>query len=91
MIAFIESVGWLALVAAILVLARWLWRHATSRGLRHLQEDNAAEIQTEASRTCPEHGEQAADRVVRVGGIEQCPECYREVVKHNPNFSNKLS
>jgi hypothetical protein len=76
----IEGVLFVALLAAVGALVR-LGVQSTSVGRRLRQAQNRALIDRTAAATCPIHGLQNEDELVRLpeGGL-MCPHCYKENV-----------
>lgn len=76
----LEGVLFVALLAAVGALVR-LGGQSTSVGRRLRQEQNRRLIDRTAAATCPIHGLQDEDDLVRLpeGGL-MCPRCYKENV-----------
>ena len=76
----IEGVLFVALLAAVGALFR-LGVQSTSVGRRLRQEQNRKLIDRAAAATCPIHGLQNEDELVRLpDGDLMCPRCYKENV-----------
>ena len=81
LVIILESVLFVALVAAVVALFRLLVLHFTPVGLRLRQLDNRKRIEREAELTCSVHGPHDEASLVRLPSGERiCPECYKEAV-----------
>ncbi len=80
-IIIIESVLFVAFVAAGGALFVFVVREFTPIGRRWQQARNRRRIEGEADRTCPIHGVHAASALVRLpSGETMCPRCYQEIL-----------
>ncbi|MEO8880489.1 MAG: hypothetical protein ABI446_08830 [Gemmatimonadaceae bacterium] len=78
----LEGLLFVASIATIAALVFYVTRSSTSLGLRAQQNRNRQEIEREAERVCPVHGEHAEEQLVRLESGERiCPECFREAMK----------
>ena len=77
----IESVLYVALIATAGALVVWGVWHVTPFGRVTRQTRNRRRIDRAAELTCPIHGVQAEEALVRIpGGESVCPRCYQETV-----------
>lgn len=75
----IESALFVALLAAVGALVRFALHQYTPLGLRRRQDGNRRRLERAADLTCPVHGPQAEEAMVRLpSGERMCPECYEE-------------
>ena len=79
-VIILEGILFVALLAAVGALVR-LGVQSTPVGRRLRQAQNRKEIDRAAAATCPIHGLQNEDELVRLpeGGL-MCPQCYKENV-----------
>lgn len=75
----IESVLFVALLAAIGALVRFALHHYTPLGMRRRQDGNRRRLEQAAEQRCPVHGPVAEEAMVRLpSGERMCPTCYEE-------------
>jgi hypothetical protein len=79
-VIILEGILFVALLAAVGALVRW-GLQSTPVGRRLRQAQNRKAIDRAAAATCPIHGLQNEDDLVRLpdGGL-MCPHCYQENV-----------
>ena len=78
-VIIIESVLFVALVAAIAALFFFVVLHFTPVGLRLRQTENRKRVERAAELTCPVHGFHDEASLVRLpSGERLCPECFKE-------------
>ena len=76
-----EGVLFVALVAAFGTLIFYVVTTFTPLGKRMQQTRNRKSIEREADLTCPIHGVQREEAMVRLpSGERVCPECFKETV-----------
>ena len=77
----LESVSFVALVAAGVALFAYVVLHFTPVGRRFRQVSNRRRIERSAELTCPIHGMHLEHELVRLpSGGAVCPECFKEIV-----------
>lgn len=80
-VIILESVLFVALVVAVGALFRLVVLHFTPVGLRLRQESNRKRIERSAQLTCPVHGVQEEETLVRLPSGERiCSACFQEAV-----------
>ena len=77
----LEGVLFVALVATVATLLCYAVLRWTPLGLRLRQTANRQEIEDALELTCPIHGLQRAEEMVRLpSGSRICPSCYKEAL-----------
>jgi hypothetical protein len=80
-VIILESVLFVALVVAVGALFRLVVLYYTPVGLRLRQSSNRKRIERSAQLTCPVHGLQEEETLVRLPNGEQiCSACFEEAV-----------
>lgn len=80
-VIFFEGVLFVAAVAAFTAFLLWGVKAFTPLGTRWKQKANRRLIDQQAALTCPIHGWQAPDSLVRLpGGESLCSRCYQETL-----------
>ena len=80
-VIILESVLFVALVVAVGALFRLVVLYYTPVGLRLRQTSNRKRIERSAQLTCPVHGSQEEETLVRLPNGERiCSECFKEAV-----------
>jgi hypothetical protein len=81
LLILVEVVLGVALVVLLGTAARRFFQDFTPAGLRRRQLANRRAIDAAAEATCPIHGRQPEDTLVRLrDGSVMCPHCYQETV-----------
>jgi hypothetical protein len=76
-----EGVLFVAAIAACTAFLFWGVKAFTPLGNRLKQTENRRQIDQQAALTCPIHGWQAPDSLVRLNGGESlCSKCYQETL-----------
>jgi len=82
----LENALLIALGVILVVLAFYLFRTQTSLGLRSRQNENRRTILDEAKFTCPVHGFQSPESLVRLDdGTVVCSHCFKGVIHGDTN------
>jgi hypothetical protein len=77
----LEGVLFVALIATIAALLFFGVYYLTPLGLRLKQDRNRRELERELDLTCPIHGLQREEEMVRLpSGSRICPVCYKEAL-----------
>ena len=77
----LESVSFVVLVATGVALFAYVVLHFTPVGRRYRQASNRRRIERSAALSCPIHGMQLEQSLVRLpSGDVVCPECFKEAV-----------
>jgi hypothetical protein len=77
----LEGVLFVALIATIAALLFFGVYYLTPLGLRLKQDRNRRELERELDLTCPIHGLQREEEMVRLpSGSRICPACYKEAL-----------
>jgi hypothetical protein len=77
----LEGVLFVALLATIAALLFFALLYLTPLGLRIRQDRNRRAIEAELDLTCPIHGLQREEQMVRLpSGSRICPACYKEAM-----------
>jgi len=77
----IEGVLFVALIAALVTLAFFVFMYFTPAGIRVRQTQNRRRIDRAAGLVCPIHGPRDEHDLVRLpSGESMCPDCYKETV-----------
>ena len=80
-VILVEGVLFVAALAACTALLFWGVKAFTPLGTRLKQAENRRLIDQSAALTCPIHGWQAPDSLVRLnGGESRCSKCYQETL-----------
>ncbi len=80
-VILIEGVLFVAGIVAVVALVAWGLRAYTPLGTRLKQTANRRLIDQDAALTCPIHGWQAPDSLVRLpSGEPLCSKCYQETL-----------
>jgi hypothetical protein len=78
----LEGVLFVALLATIAALLFHVLTRYTPLGLRLRQSRNRRELESATELTCPIHGPQREEEMVRLPSGERiCPACYKEVLQ----------
>jgi hypothetical protein len=78
----VEGVLFVALLATIAALLFHVVTRYTSLGLRLQQTKNRRQLESATELTCPIHGLQKEEEMVRLPSGERiCPACYKEVLQ----------
>ena len=78
-VILIEGVLFVAAIVALAALVVWGLRAFTPLGTRWKQADNRRLLDQQAALTCPIHGWQAPESLVRLpSGEPFCSQCYQE-------------
>jgi hypothetical protein len=81
LVILLEGVLFVAAIAACTAFLLWVVKAFTPLGIRSRQAANRREIDERAALTCPIHGWQAPDTLVRLpGGESLCSKCYQETL-----------
>ncbi len=80
-VILIEGVLFVTAIVAVVALIAWGLRAFTPLGTRLKQTENRKLIDQHAALTCPIHGWQAPDSLVRLpSGEPLCSKCYQETL-----------
>ncbi len=80
-VILIEGVLFVTAIVAVVALIAWGLRAFTPLGTRLQQTENRKLIDQTAALTCPIHGWQAPDSLVRLpSGEPLCSKCYQETL-----------
>ena len=80
-VILLEGVLFVAAIVAVVALFAWGLRAFTPLGTRLKQTENRKLIDQHAALTCPIHGWQAPDSLVRLpSGEPLCSKCYQETL-----------
>lgn len=80
-VIFLEGVLFVTAIVAAVALLAWGLRVFTPLGTRLKQTENRRLIDQHAALTCPIHGWQAPDSLVRLpSGEPLCSQCYQETL-----------
>jgi hypothetical protein len=80
-VILIEGVLFVTAIVAVVALIAWGLRAFTPLGTRLQQTENRKLIDQHAALTCPIHGWQAPDSLVRLpSGEPLCSKCYQETL-----------
>ena len=80
-VILIEGVLFVTAIVAVVALCAWGLRAFTPLGTRLKQTENRKLIDQVAALTCPIHGWQAPDSLVRLpSGEPLCSKCYQETM-----------
>lgn len=80
-VILLEGVLFVTAVVAVVALIAWGLRAFTPLGTRLKQTENRRLIDQDAALTCPIHGWQAPDSLVRLpSGEPLCSKCYQETL-----------
>lgn len=80
-VIFLEGVLFVTAIVAAVALFAWGLRAFTPLGTRLKQTENRRLIDQHAALTCPIHGWQAPDSLVRLpSGEPLCSQCYQETL-----------
>jgi hypothetical protein len=80
-VILIEGVLFVTAIVAVVALSAWGLRAFTPLGTRLKQTENRKLIDQHAALTCPIHGWQAPDSLVRLpSGEPLCSKCYQETL-----------
>jgi hypothetical protein len=81
LIIILEGVLFVAAIAAVTAFSLWGVKAFTPLGTRWRQMANRRQIDQLAALTCPIHGTQAPDSLVRLpSGGSLCSKCYQETL-----------
>jgi hypothetical protein len=77
----IEGVLFVALLATVAALLRYLLLYFTPAGVRLRQTRNRRQIERAVEHRCPVHGPHREEELVRLpGGDLICPDCFKEAI-----------
>ena len=80
-VIILEGVLFVAAIAAFAAFLLWGIKAFTPLGTRLKQAENRRQIDQHAALTCPIHGWQAPDSLVRLpSGESLCSKCYQETL-----------
>jgi hypothetical protein len=85
-VILLEGVLFVAAIVAVAAFFMWGLKAFTPLGTRLRQAENRRLLDERAALTCPIHGWQAPDSLVRLpSGESLCSQCYQETVHGQPD------